>query len=68
MKGLVLSITAGQGHNQTAMVISKRFNECGVECKYLDVYKFINPILSDSVNKNVRKTRSTVRCRHTRTE
>ena len=51
MKGLVLSITAGQGHNQTAMVISKRFNECGVECKYLDVYKFINPILSDSVNK-----------------
>lgn len=51
MKGLVLSITAGQGHNQTAMVLSKRFNECGVECKYLDVYKFINPILSDSVNK-----------------
>lgn len=51
MKGLILSITAGQGHNQTAMVLSKHFNESGIECKYLDVYEYINPILSDSVNK-----------------
>lgn len=51
MKGLILSITAGQGHNQTAMVLSKHFNDVGIECKYLDVYNYVNPILSDYVNK-----------------
>lgn len=51
MKGLILSITAGQGHNQTAMVLSNEFNKLGIECKYLDVYKYINPLLSDSVNR-----------------
>ena len=51
MKGLILSITAGQGHNQTAMVLSEHFNKVGIECKYLDVYKYINPVLSDSVNR-----------------
>lgn len=51
MKGLILSITAGQGHNQTAMVLSRHFNDVGIECKYLDVYKYINPVLSDSVNR-----------------
>ena len=51
MKGLILSITAGQGHNQTAMVLSNEFNKLGIECKYLDVYKYIHPLLSDSVNR-----------------
>lgn len=51
MKGLILSITAGQGHNQTAKVLNGRFKEHGVETEYLDVYKYINPLLSDSVNK-----------------
>lgn len=51
MKGLILSITAGQGHNQTALVLDKQFKERGVETEYLDVYGYINPHLSDSVNK-----------------
>lgn len=51
MKGLILSITAGQGHNQTAMVLNEQFNRAGIECTYLDVYKYINPVLSDSVNR-----------------
>lgn len=51
MKGLILSITAGQGHNQTAMVLNEHFNRAGIECKYLDVYKYINPVLSNSVNR-----------------
>lgn len=51
MKGLIFSITAGQGHNQTAMALTRRFNEAGVECKFYDVYKYINPMLSDSVNR-----------------
>lgn len=50
-KGLILSITAGQGHNQTAKVLSEYFNQHDVECSYMDVYEYINPILSDSVSK-----------------
>ncbi len=51
MKGLILSITAGQGHNQTAKVISEEFNRRGIHTRYLDAYKYINPLLSDSINK-----------------
>ena len=51
MKGLILTITAGQGHNQTAKVLNKQFEKHGIETEYLDVYKYINPLLSDSVNR-----------------
>ena len=51
MKGLIFSITAGQGHNQTARVMSDYLNQAGVECKYMDVYEYINPLLSESVSK-----------------
>ena len=51
MKGLILSITAGQGHNQTAKVLSDCFNSEGIECSYIDSLKYINPILSESVSK-----------------
>lgn len=51
MKGLIFSITTGQGHNQTAKVLSDYFNSTGVECKYMDVLEYINPLLSESVSK-----------------
>ncbi len=51
MKGLILSITAGQGHNQTAKVLNDYFNERGIKCTYMDVLEYINPILSESVSK-----------------
>ena len=51
MKGLIFSITAGQGHNQTAKVMSDYFNSVGVDCSYMDVYDYINPYLSESVSK-----------------
>lgn len=51
MKGLIFSITAGQGHNQTAKVLSEYFNSIGVECPYMDVFEYINPILSESVSR-----------------
>ena len=44
MKGLIFSITAGQGHNQTAKVLCDNFNLTEdkdgnkIECKYMDVY------------------------------
>ena len=51
MKGLILSITAGQGHNQTAKVLSDYFNKEGISCSYMDVFEYINPLLSESVSK-----------------
>ncbi len=51
MRGLILSITAGQGHNQTAKVINEEFKKRGIDTEYLDVYKYINPLLSDSINR-----------------
>ena len=51
MKGLIFSITAGQGHNQTAKVLSDYLNASGVECSYMDVFEYINPLLSESVSK-----------------
>ena len=51
MKGLIFSITAGQGHNQTAKVLSEHFNAIGAQCSYMDVFEYINPLLSESVSK-----------------
>ncbi len=51
MKVLILTVSAGQGHNQTAMAISEYLNEHKVESAVLDVYKYANQFLSDSVEK-----------------
>ncbi len=51
MKGLIFSITAGQGHNQTAKVLSDYLNGLGAQCAYMDVFEYINPLLSESVSK-----------------
>ncbi len=50
MKGLIFSITAGQGHNQTAKVMCDSLKDAGIECKYMDVFEYINPLLSKSVS------------------
>ncbi len=50
MKGLIFSITAGQGHNQTAKVLTDALVKAGVECSYMDVFEYINPLLSKSVS------------------
>ncbi len=51
MKGLIFSITTGQGHNQTAKVMAEELEKRGVACKYMDVYEYIHPRLSESVSK-----------------
>ncbi len=51
MKGLIFSITAGQGHNQTAKVMAEALEKNGISCKYMDVYEYIHPRLSESVSK-----------------
>lgn len=51
MKGLIFSITTGQGHNQTAKVMSEELEKSGVQCKYMDVYEYIHPKLSETIDK-----------------
>lgn len=45
MKVLVLTVTAGEGHNATAAAIQKSFEERGVDCRVLDTCLQINPAL-----------------------
>ncbi len=51
MKILILTISTGQGHTQTALAISEYFKERGAECRVLDAYKETNSLLSDSLEK-----------------
>ena len=51
MKVLILTISAGQGHHQTAKAISESLEEKGAQCSVLDAYKYISKFLSDSVEK-----------------
>ena len=51
MKILILSITAGQGHNKTAEAMAQYLQERDIECVILDALEFITPLLSESVAK-----------------
>lgn len=51
MKVLFLSVTAGQGHNQTAKAAMGYMVEQGIQCTMLDTFDYINPILCDSITK-----------------
>lgn len=51
MKVLILTVSTGQGHTQTAMAISEYFERRGAECQVLDVYKDTNQLISDSLEK-----------------
>ena len=51
MKILILTISTGQGHTQTALALSEHFEKRGAECRVLDAYKETNPLLSDSLEK-----------------
>ncbi len=51
MKILILTISTGQGHTQTARAISEYFESRGAESRVLDAYKETKPFLSDSLEK-----------------
>ena len=50
MKILILTITAGQGHNQTAKAIANYAVSHGHNALILDALEYISPIIKDSVN------------------
>lgn len=50
MRVLILTITAGQGHNQTARAISDYLNSEGIESTYMDTLEYISPVLAETVS------------------
>jgi processive 1,2-diacylglycerol beta-glucosyltransferase len=56
MRILFLSVTAGQGHNQTAKGIMQRMSERGHTCKLLDTFDYIEPVFGEAVDKGYRMT------------
>ena len=51
MKFLVMSVTAGEGHNITASAVKEGFEHLGHECQILDTYDYINRLLAKSLDK-----------------
>ncbi len=51
MKVLILTITAGEGHNATAAAIEKSLSTRGAECRVMDMYLKTNKALYDVVSK-----------------
>lgn len=51
MKILFLSVTAGQGHNQTGKAAMECLLENKVECVMLDAFEYINPFLKESISQ-----------------
>lgn len=54
MKVLFLSVTAGEGHNQTAKAIMDCVKNEQIECTMLDTFEYINPFLSESIDRGYR--------------
>ncbi len=51
MKVLILSVTAGQGHNSTGKALVNFFEKTGVECLFLDAFECINPLIAKSISE-----------------
>lgn len=49
MKVLFLSNTAGQGHLSTANALKEMLESRGVQCKVIDTYAYINPVLYKTI-------------------
>ncbi len=51
MKALILTVTAGQGHNSTAAALHDKLTEKGIECRTVDACYQINKFLGFTVSK-----------------
>lgn len=49
MKALILSVTAGYGHNSTGQAVISAMEERGFECIMLDTLEYVNEHLANSV-------------------
>ncbi len=51
MKILILSVTAGEGHNSTAAAVRHCFAKRGITCDTVDTLKYINSVLGKTVDR-----------------
>lgn len=50
-KVLILSVTAGMGHNQTGLAVKNYLVSQGAACEMLDIYEYVAPLLGEGLNK-----------------
>ena len=50
MKCLVMSVRAGFGHHSTGQAIIDYLGSKNIECKMLDIFDYINPVLGDTIS------------------
>ncbi len=46
MKVLIMSVTAGEGHNSTAKAMKNEFESRGVDCEILDTINYVSPAIA----------------------
>lgn len=51
MKVLILSVTAGEGHNSTARAMKAEYERQGHVCTILDTFQYISPALADFLSE-----------------
>lgn len=51
MKVLIMSVTAGEGHNSTARAMKNCFESRGVVCSVLDTYKYVSPAVAKLISE-----------------
>ena len=49
-KVLILTITAGEGHNSTAKAVQDLLNARGITCKIIDAYRYVSRLLGSTIN------------------
>lgn len=50
-KILILSVTAGMGHNQTGLAVKNYLTSRGAACEMLDIYEYIAPLFGEGLNR-----------------
>lgn len=50
MRVLLLTLTAGQGHNSTSFALAKYLETQGVDCTVLDTYKYLSKLMGDIID------------------
>ena len=50
MHFLIMSVTAGEGHNSTAKAIREELLKLGAECTVLDTFKYVSPTLAKIIS------------------
>ena len=51
MKIIIMSVTAGEGHNSTARAMRDYFTAHGAQAEILDTYGYVSPAMMQSLNK-----------------